>query len=153
MSARYQLQIVREFDVPVEKLFQVWATPERYGEWFCPLPWKVTEARLDLRSGGESYILMEGPDGQKIPNTGVYLEVVPNRKIVFTDAYTRAWEPAEKPFMTGIIEFEDLGGGRSRYTASALHWNEEDMERHRDMGFEEGWGTVAGQMADIARTL
>jgi len=153
MTAKYQLQLVREFDVPAEKLFQVWATPERYGEWFCPLPWKVTEARLDLRPGGDSFILMEGPEGEKIPNTGVYLDVVPNRRIVFTDAFTKAWEPSEKPFMTGIIEFEDLGQGRTRYTATALHWTEEDMETHKQMGFEEGWGIVAGQMADIARTF
>lgn len=153
MTAKYQLQIVREFDVPAEKLFKVWATPERYGEWFCPLPWKVTEARMDLRTGGSSYILMEGPDGEKIPNAGIYLEVVPDKKIVFTDAYSSAWEPSGKPFMTGIIEFENLGNGRTRYTATALHWNEEDMKTHEQMGFEAGWGIVAGQMAEIAKTF
>ncbi|AYD01830.1 SRPBCC family protein [Neorhizobium sp. NCHU2750] len=151
--ADYRLQIIREFDVPAEKLFTVWTTPERFGEWFCPLPWKVTEARADLRPGGESFVLMEGPEGEKVPNPGVYLEIVPGRKIVFTDAYTVGWVPSEKPFMTGIVEFEDLGGGRSRYTASAVHWTEEDMEAHRQMGFEEGWGIVAGQMARVAETI
>lgn len=151
--AAYRLQIIREFDVPAEKLFTVWTTPERFGEWFCPLPWKVTQARADLRPGGESFVLMEGPEGEKVPNPGVYLEIVPGRKIVFTDAYTVGWVPSEKPFMTGILEFEDLGGGRSRYTASAVHWTEEDMEAHRQMGFEEGWGIVAGQMARVAETI
>jgi uncharacterized protein YndB with AHSA1/START domain len=152
-KAIYKLQIVREFDVPAEKLFKVWTTPERFGEWFCPLPWKVTEARSDLRPGGESFVLMEGPDGEKIPNPGVYLEIVPGRKLVFTDAYAVGWVPSEKPFMTGILEFEDLGGGRSRYTATAVHWNEEDMKAHEAMGFEEGWGAVAGQMAEVAKSF
>lgn len=152
-TARYALQIVREFDVPAEKLYKVWTTPERFGEWFCPKPWKVSEANCDLRAGGASMIVMEGPDGERFENPGVYLEVVANRKIVFTDAYTSAWVPSEKPFMTGIVEFEDLGNGRTRYTATAVHWTEEDMRTHEQMGFQEGWGTVADQMAEIALTF
>jgi uncharacterized protein YndB with AHSA1/START domain len=72
---------------------------------------------------------------------------------VFTDAYTAGWVPSEKPFMTGILEFEDLGSGRSRYTATAVHWNEEDMKAHQQMGFEEGWGIVADQMAEVAKMI
>jgi len=153
-TAAYALQLVREMDAPADKLFKAWTTPERFGEWFCPKPWTVTEARSDLRPGGESYILMEGPNGEKTPNHGVYLEIVPNRKIVFTDAYKAAgWVPAEKPFFTGIIEFEDLGNGRTRYIATALHWKEEDMKAHQEMGFEAGWGIVADQLEAIAKTF
>jgi uncharacterized protein YndB with AHSA1/START domain len=152
-GGRYALQIVREFDVPAQALYKVWTTPERFGDWFCPKPWKVTQARADFRPGGESYVLMEGPDGEAMPNHGVYLEIVPDRRIVFTDAYTVGWVPAQKPFMTGIVEFEDLGNNRSRYTATALHWTEEDMRSHQEMGFEDGWGVVAEQMADLARSF
>jgi uncharacterized protein YndB with AHSA1/START domain len=153
MAATYTLQFTREFDVPAEKLYKVWTTPERFGEWFCPQPWKVTEARSDLRPGGESFVLMEGPNGEKVPNHGVYLEVVPGRKLVFTDAYSAGWVPSAKPFMTGILDFEDLGNGRSRYTATAVHWTEEDMKVHQDMGFEIGWGIVADQMAELAKKI
>src|SRR5207253_2995472 len=44
-----------------------------------------------------SNIVMQSPEGQEFPNPGVYLEVIPNRKLVFTDAYTKAWEPSAKP--------------------------------------------------------
>ncbi|WJR65915.1 SRPBCC family protein [Neorhizobium sp. CSC1952] len=152
-TATHSLQLVREMNVPAEKLYKAWTTPERMGEWFCPKPWKVTDARSDVRPGGESYILMEGPNGEKIPNYGVYLEVVPNRKLVFTDAYTAGWVPSEKPFMTAIVEFEDLGNGRTKYTATALHWTEEDKKAHEDMGFHEGWGIVAGQLEEVAKTF
>lgn len=152
-AATHTLQLVREIDVPAEKLYKVWTTPERMGEWFCPKPWKVTEAKMDVRPGGSSYILMEGPDGEKIPNYGVYLEVVPNRKLVFTDAFTSAWVPSEKPFMTATVEFEDLGNGRTKYIATAAHWTEEDKKAHEEMGFHEGWGIVADQLAEIARTF
>lgn len=152
-AATHSLQLVREMDVPADKLYKAWTTPERMGEWFCPKPWKVTEARMDIRPGGSSYILMEGPEGEKIPNYGIYLEVVPNRKLVFTDAYTSAWVPSEKPFMTAVVEFEDLGNGRTKYTATALHWTEEDRKAHQGMGFHEGWGIVAGQLEEIAKTF
>lgn len=152
-TATYALQIVREMDVPADKLFKAWTTPERMGEWFCPKPWKVTDARSDLRPGGESYVLMEGPEGEKMPNHGVYLEIIPNRKLVFTDAYSVGWVPSANPFMTGILEFEDLGNGRTRYTATAVHWTEENMKVHQEMGFEVGWGIVADQLEQVARTF
>src|SRR3546814_14765609 len=86
---------------------------------------------------------------------GVYLEVVKNEKIVFTDAYNRAWEPSDKPFFTGIVTFEDAkdekGDGKTRYTARALHWTAEDCEAHEKMGFHEGWGQVADQLAALAK--
>ena len=49
---------------------------------------------------------MRSPEGQDMPLRGVYLEVVKNERIVFTDAYTRPWEPADKPLFTGTVTFE-----------------------------------------------
>jgi uncharacterized protein YndB with AHSA1/START domain len=88
-----------------------------------------------------------------MPNRGVYLEVIENERLVFTDAYTRAWEPSENPFFTGILTFEDAGNGQTRYTARALHWTRENRETHEKMGFHEGWGVATDQMAALARTL
>ena len=99
-------------------------------QWFTPPPFKTVHAETDVRPGGSSYILMKGPEGQEMPNRGVYLEVVENEKLVFTDAYTKAWEPSGKPFFTGILTFEDAGVGKTRYTARVLHWTREDCEAH-----------------------
>jgi uncharacterized protein YndB with AHSA1/START domain len=106
-----------------------------------------------VRAGGTSSITMRSPEGVEYPNSGVYLEVVPNEKLVFTDAYTSAWVPSEKPFMTAVVEFEDLGDGRTKYIATAYHWTEEDKNAHQQMGFEEGWGIVARQLEEIAKTF
>jgi uncharacterized protein YndB with AHSA1/START domain len=51
--------------------------------------------------------------------------------------------------MVGIFEIEPDGGG-TRYRASARHWTQEAMEEHRQMGFEQGWGAVADQLAELA---
>ena len=78
--------------------------------WFAPLPWTTPEVQFEPRAGGSSRFVMRSPEGQDFPNEGVYLEVVKNEKIVFTDAYTSAWLPSQKPFFTAIITFEDEGG-------------------------------------------
>ena len=99
-----------------------------------------------------TFIVMRDPDGNDMPLRGVYLEVVKNELIVFTDAFTEAWLPSEKPFFTGIITFEDEDG-KTRYTARARHWSEADCKAHEDMGFHEGWGLCAEQLAAVAAKL
>lgn len=153
MSNNYELTLTRTLDATPEKLFRCWTEPELLKQWFCPLPWKVSAAEVDLRPGGRSYIVMNGPNGEVMPNEGVYLEVIPNQKIVFTDAYTAGWQPNPKPFFTGIITLEAAPGGRTIYTARARHWREEDMLAHEQMGFTEGWGVCATQLEALAKTL
>jgi uncharacterized protein YndB with AHSA1/START domain len=148
-----ELVLTRLIDVPREKLWRCWTEPKLMLQWFTPAPWKTIHAETDVRPGGSSYIVMQGPDGTEMPNRGVYLEVVKNEKLVFTDAYTTAWEPSEKPFFTGILTFEDAGNGQTRYTARARHWTRENCEAHEKMGFHAGWGLATDQLTALARTL
>jgi Activator of Hsp90 ATPase homolog 1-like protein len=76
---------------------------------------------------------MRGPDGNEFPNRGVHLEVVKSERRVFTDAFTKAWEPSEKTFMTVALTFEDQGG-KTKYTARVHHWSA-DREVHEKMGW------------------
>lgn len=147
-----ELVLSRLIDAPRETLWRCWTEPKLIVQWFTPPPWKTIHAETDVRPGGSSYVVMKGPEGQEMPNRGVYLEVIPNRKLVFTDAYTSAWQPSAKPFFTGVLTFEDQGG-KTLYTARALHWTQEDREAHEKMGFHEGWGTVAGQLEEFAKSL
>jgi uncharacterized protein YndB with AHSA1/START domain len=149
----HELVLKRTFDVSRDKLWRCWVEPQLLEQWFCPVPWKVTDAKLDVRTGGTNSFTMRGPDGEAFPNRGVYLEVVPGSKIVMTDAYTDTWTPSEKPFMTAIVTFEDAPGGGTLYTAVARHWTEADREAHEKMGFHEGWGKAADQLEALAKTL
>ena len=83
-----------------------------------------------------------------MPNEGVFLEVIPNEKIVLTNAFRADWIPQD-PFMVVIVTFAPEDGG-TRYTARVRHWDEEALKRHEAMGFHEGWGVVAGQLAELA---
>ena len=149
------LVLTRLIDAPAATLYRCWTDPELMKQWFVPKPWTIARVELDLRPGGGSLVVMCDPDGKEYPNAGVYLEVVPERKLVFTDAYTAGWVPTEKPFMTAIVTFEPEGeGGRqTRYTAIARHWTEETRKQHEAMGFHTGWGICADQLAALAATL
>ena len=97
-------------------------------------------------------MLLRGPNGEEFPNRGIYLEVVPQQRLVFTDAYVEAWVPAAEPCMAAIVTFAD-GDGGTRYEARVRHWSQEAMQRHADMGFHDGWGKAAEQLEDAAKRL
>ncbi len=144
-----ELSLTRLIEAPRASIYRCWTEPELLKQWFAPKPFITPVAELDVRVGGSSTITMRGPDGAEYPANGVYLEVVPNRRLVSTDAFTRAWEPSAKPFLTIIIDLADEAG-KTRYTARARHWSVEDRKEHEKMGFHEGWGICTDQLAALA---
>lgn len=148
----YELMLTRIIDAPPAKVYRAWTEPELMKQWFAPLPFTTPLVETDVRPGGSSLVVMQDPEGREYPNRGVYLEVVENEKLVFTDAYTSAWQPSEKPFMTAILTFENVDG-KTRYTARVMHWSEEDRVTHEQMGFHEGWGQCADQLAALVVKL
>jgi uncharacterized protein YndB with AHSA1/START domain len=148
-----ELVLTRILNAPRAQVYRAWTEPTLLKQWFAPAPWTTPVAEIDVRPGGASLIVMRGPDGNEFPNRGVYLDVVKNERLVFTDAFVRAWEPSEKPFMTGILTFEDAGAGKTKYTARVLHWSVADREAHEKMGFHEGWGLCTTQLEALAAKL
>ena len=148
-----ELALCRIIDAPREKVFKAWTDPALLKQWFAPAPFTTPIVEADVRTGGSSYIVMRDPQGNEYPNRGVYLEVIANQKLVFTDAYTKAWEPSSKPFFTGVLTFEDAGNGKTKYTARAVHWTLADKEAHEKMGFHEGWGICTDQLEALAAKL
>ena len=144
-----ELILVRETDVPRERLYAGWTTPELLVKWFTPSPWTTTSCEIDLRPGGFCRTTMRSPEGEEFPNVGVYLEIIPNEKLVFTDAYLPGWEPNPGQFFTAILTFETLPSGKTRYTARALHWTEEATKNHEAMGFTSGWGKAFDQLVEL----
>ncbi|GJE59360.1 SRPBCC family protein [Methylobacterium trifolii] len=146
------LVLTRLIPASRDKLYRAWTDPALLKRWFAPKPYTVPEAELDVRPGGANRVVMQDPQGNTFPNHGVYLEVVENERLVVTDAYVRAWEPSQKPFMTLILTFEEAEGG-TRYTARVRHWTEADRAAHEAMGFHEGWGRCADQLTELVATL
>ena len=148
-TARHELVLERVFDATPDRVYKAWTDPAVLKKWFAPKPFTTPIAELDVRPGGSSTIVMRGPDGKDYPNRGVYLEVVPGRRLVSTDAYVSAWVPSEQPYMTLDLSFEDLGDGRTKATYRVRHWSAEAQEEHVQRGFYEGWGKCADQLAEL----
>lgn len=148
----FDLSLTRLIPASPDKLFRAWTEPDLLKQWFVPKPWTIARAEVDLRPGGHCLIVMRSPEGEEMPNPGVYLEVVPNRRLVFTDAYTAGWVPSAKPFMTAIISFDPEGAG-TRYTALVRHWTAEAKAQHEQMGFHQGWGVCADQLAELVARM
>ncbi len=151
-DANRELVLVRLIDAPPEKLFRAWTEPDLLMRWFTPRPWTVSSAKLDVRPGGSQLIVMRSPEGEEFPNRGVYLDVVKNERLVFTDAYAEAWEPSDKAFMTATITFENAGG-KTRYTARVTHWSAADRKSHEEMGFHQGWSAATDQLESLVAGL
>lgn len=158
MTTKYQpnpkldLVLERTVDISPEKIWKAWTTPELMMKWFTPAPWKTVDCRIDLRPGGEFMSVMRSPEGQDFPNTGCFLEIVPNEKLVWTDALGPDFRPAKEGFLTAMVLLEREGNG-TKYTAIAIHKSEEDRKKHEEMGFETGWSQVLDQLVALMKTL
>lgn len=148
----HELAIELTLDAPADKLFRCYTDPKLLQKWFAPEPWTIRSVDIDPRAGGRMSFVMASPEGQEYPNSGIYLEVVPNRKIVTTDAVTPDFRPSG-PFMIAEVTFEDLGNGKTRYRAVARHWNEQTLKQHQEMGFEPGWTQTARQLEALAKKM
>jgi uncharacterized protein YndB with AHSA1/START domain len=149
---KLDLVLERIVDVPRELVWAAWTRPEHLKVWFTPRPWTVTDCEIDLRPGGIFRTVMRSPEGQEFPNIGCYLEVVPNERLVFTDALLPGYRPSENPFFTAIITIEPNGNG-TRYVAIAMHRNEAGRKQHEEMGFHQGWGTALDQLVAHAKAI
>jgi len=105
---------------------------------------------MDLRPGGALVTHISENGGEFVPHvSGCFLAVDDLERIVFTDAMVGGWRLAEQPFMTAIITLQDHPMGTD-YVAQVMHKNRTDRNQHEEMGFYDGWGTVAGQLAALA---
>lgn len=150
IDPKLDLVLERTVDVPRELVWTAWTTPKHIRNWFVPRPWTITDCEIDLRPGGIFRTVMRSPEGQEFPNAGCYLEVVPNERLVWTDALLPGYRPSENPFFTAILMLEPQGSG-TRYTAYAIHRDEAGRNKHEEMGFHDGWGTVVMQMVEYIK--
>ena len=101
---------------------------------------------------------MRSPEGQEFPNLGCYLEVVPNERIVWTNALGPGYRPTRRPVddscdafpFTAVLTLAPHGGG-TKYTALVIHGDEDGRRKHEEMGFHEGWGKALDQLIAMVK--
>ena len=152
LDPKLDLVLERVVDVPPALVWEAWTKPEHLRHWFTPKPWTVAHCEVDLRPGGTFRTVMRGPDGEQHDVAGCYLEIVPQQRLIWTDALLPGYRPSANPFFTAIVELEPSGKG-TRYTATAIHRDEDGRKKHEEMGFHQGWGTVLDQLVEYAKAM
>lgn len=154
LNQKLDLVFERTTTLSPEKIWKAWTDPQTLMKWFCPRPWKVTEARIDLKPGGEFYTLMQSPEGQTFPNVGCYLEVVPQKKLTWTTVMTAGFRPAnlgKEDFAVTASLILETRGNETNYKAWVTHADEEGRKKHEAMGFEQGWGAAFNQLVELMK--
>jgi uncharacterized protein YndB with AHSA1/START domain len=153
LDPELDLELVRETDVAPELVWRAWTEPELLTQWFTPKPWETPVVEVDLRPGGKFHTVMRGPDGEENDNTGCFLEVIPNERLVWTGALGPGFRPQTGPLLfTAIVELQPNGSGGTHYRAIAMHLDPAMRKEHDEMGFSEGWGAVFDQLVELMRT-
>src|SRR6266487_5617619 len=152
IDPKLDLVLERIVDVSPELVWMAWTQPEHLKHWFTPVPWTTVECEIDLRPGGIFRTVMRSPEGKDHPNLGCYLEVVPDRKLVWTDALERGFRPSrQNPILsfnfTATILLEPHGKG-TKYTAIVMHKDAGSRAKHDAMGFQDGWGKALEQLVE-----
>jgi uncharacterized protein YndB with AHSA1/START domain len=147
--AEREATITRVFDAPARLLFEAYSTPEHVKRWFGPKGWPITLCEMDFRVGGRFRFGMTGPDGkQGPPFGGEYLEIVPNRKIVYDNAFEQPG--AEKMVVT--VTFDEKGG-KTKLTMHTLFASVAMLNAHVGGGFVQGTGSALDQLADVVASM
>jgi uncharacterized protein YndB with AHSA1/START domain len=79
------VEIVRVFDAPRALVWQAWTDPAMMAQWFGPRHFTSSVPEYDVRAGGKLRIVMHGPDGNDYPMKGVFIEVTPPERLVFSN--------------------------------------------------------------------
>src|SRR5258708_6049751 len=140
-----EVVITRTYDAPARLLFEAWSKPEHLMKWFGPVGWPLTLCEVDFRKGGRFRFAMTGSSGvQNTPFGGEYLEIVPNRKIVFENAFE---EPgSEKMVMTITFDEKD---GRTTMIWHTLFASAAMKASYVGMGFVQGTNSGLDQLTDV----
>lgn len=132
LGEKPSLVLERDYPVPPEKVWRAWTDPQAISRWFGPGPNEpVSKAELDVRPGGRFRIVFGGPDGKAHECAGVYKEVVPNRRLVFSWCWPNS--TPERVSQVTILLQPAAGGTRLEFRHEQF-FDETARDNHR-----RGW--------------
>ncbi|HEX3856836.1 MAG TPA: SRPBCC domain-containing protein [Verrucomicrobiae bacterium] len=138
-----KLQLTRVFDVPRELVFKAWTDANQFKQWFGAAACdggSLQSVKVDARVGGKYRLQMQKADGEFFTTVGVYREVKPPERLVFTWAFEKDgssddFEEVEPPEMLVTLEFKARGKQTELVLTHEKFASVESRDRH-----EEGWG-------------
>lgn len=148
MNPDLDLSIERVIRAPRAAIWNAWTDPSRLAQWWTPAPTRCRVDRLEVRPGGAFVTRMSDDGAAFVPHVDACFLVVDEfERIVFTNAVDSGWRPAnpEPVVMTAEVTLHDHADGTD-YRIVVRHGDRTARDRHAELGFAEGWGTVADQL-------
>ncbi len=130
----------RHFDASPETVYAAWTTPAHIARWWGPNRGDRSRAEIDLRVGGRFRVVTDAADGAKHEVSGVYREVVPNRKLVFTCAWRTT--PERESLVT--IDIVPHGDGTLLTLTHERFFDDAARDRHAS-----GWTTAIDKLGEL----
>lgn len=137
-DARGEVVVTRLLDAPPSLAFEAWARPEQLSRWWGPRGFTLAACEVDFRPGGAYRMVMRGPDGIEYPFHGVYREIVPPSRLVFSAVI------ADGVAVLTTVSFEEEGG-RTRLTVHQGIPSLEEAAR----GQRQGWTESLDRLAEL----
>ena len=144
-----ELLITRTFDAPPSVLFALWSKPEHMRRWMGPANFTCPEAEIDFRVGGTYRAMISSPEHAENWFGGVYREIVPNRRLVFTFTWDNDGPSAGVETLV-TITFEERDGK----TLQTFHQRPFRTVERRDShvgGWSQAFDKLGAYAAKIAK--
>jgi len=139
----------RIMDAPPELVFKAYTDPELIPRWWGPRRYATTVDKMDVRPGGVWRFVHRAADGGEYAFNGVYREIVPPQRLVYTFNYEGA--PGHEAVET--VTFEEAEGGKTRMTDHLLFETREERDGMLNSGMEEGAAETIDRLAELLREL
>ena len=152
LPADDQIKVEREFAAPKHLIYKAVTTPELVKRWWNAKRGVVTISEIDLRVGGKWRSVMEAEGGFEVGFHGEYIEIVPNEKIVQTEAYEGIPNP-DGNATTNTMTLEDLGDGRTKMTVLIQCPSAETRNAIVESGMEAGMQDAYDLLEEVAVSL
>jgi uncharacterized protein YndB with AHSA1/START domain len=127
-----EIVMTRVFDAPRRLVYAAFTRPELIQRWLGPHGFTLPVCEVDLKVGGKYRYVSEAPDGSRLGWGGTFREIVPEQRIVHTEAFDDY--PGEALITTVWAE----SGGKTTMTLTMLVESKEIRDAIVASGMEHG---------------
>ncbi len=145
-----KMKVVREFDAPLQKVWNAWTKSELLDQWWAPRPWKAVTQSIDFREGGVWYYYMQGPEGDRHYCRVDYKTIVPNKSFSGYDGFCdeKGNINNEFPQMFWDCQFTSTSSG-TKVEVDITFDSEADLQKIVEMGFKEGFAMAHNNLDEV----
>lgn len=134
--------ITRAFHAPRQRVFAAWTQPEHVTRWWGPQGFSMLICEIDLRPGGRWRYVLRAPDGHEFAFSGVYREIVPPERLIYTDGYEGL--PGHEAIVTLVFDERD---GTTTIVSTSRYQSIEDRDAHIASGMQQGMTETLDRLA------